>query len=115
MGFFTSNEERNTPMARRRHLTNMRLITLLAGGYILYEGIKQVINSKGTTPVWFYVYLVLFAVAIVFAFLLNEKRIKAIDKLIAEQEEEAAHAAKEAGTEEPGDLDEYNDLDDPNK
>ncbi len=105
MGFFTPNENGNTPAARRRHLINMRLLAILAGGYILYEGIKQVINNQGDTPAWFYVYLVAFTIAIILAILLNERRLKAVDKLIAEEAEEAAREAAAAGIEEPNDLD----------
>lgn len=105
MGFFTSNQQNNTPAARRKHLSNMRIIIIVAGGYILYEGISSIMSTPGT-PAWFYIYLVLFTAAIVFALVLNEKRIKEIDRRIAEDE---AKAAKEI----THDDDEPNDLDEP--
>lgn len=106
MGFLTPNPQNNTPAARRRHLANMRLIIALAGGYILYDGISGIVADQAGTPTWFYFYLVAFAAAIVFAFILNERRIKAIDREVAEAE---AKAAREGGQ----DNDEPSDLDDP--
>lgn len=108
MGFLTSNQQNNTPAARRRHLSNMRFIIVVAGVYILYEGISQIVKNTAETPVWFYVYLVLFAAAIVFALILNEKRIRVLDQKIAEEE------AKEA-KEKPAEEEEPNDLDEPRR
>jgi len=115
MGFFSPNPQNNTPTARRRHLANMRLIIVLAGGYILYDGIRNVINDRAGTPTWFYFYLVAFAAAIVFAFILNERRIKAIDRQIAEAEAKEAQEAQAGtqGRDETDEDDEPNDLDDP--
>jgi hypothetical protein len=82
MGFFQSNRP-NDPVSRRRSLSNMRLIIVLATGYILYDGIR-LIREQESTPTFFYIYLVLFTIAMVASFFVNAKRIKDLDKRIAE-------------------------------
>jgi len=81
MGLFQTNRS-NDPASQRKRLGNMRVIIVLATAYILYDGIK-LIREQESTPIFFYIYLVVFALAMVFSFFLNAKRIKQVDELIA--------------------------------
>lgn len=82
-------------LAKRKRLSNMRIIIVAAGAYIIYDGIR-LIRTQETTPPFFYVFLVLFTGFMIFAFWLNFKRIQAADKEIAEEQAKEAQEAREA-------------------
>jgi len=80
-------------LTQRKRLTNMRIIVPAVSAYMLYNGIDTIRRSE-STPAYFYVFLVVFFGFMIFAFFLNQKRIRVIDVKIAEEE---AREAQEAG------------------
>jgi hypothetical protein len=84
---------KETLLTQRKRLTNMRIIVPAVSAYMLYNGIDTIRRSE-STPAYFYVFLVVFFGFMIFAFFLNQKRIRDIDIRIAEEE---AREAQEAG------------------
>lgn len=81
-------------LAKRKRLGNMRIIIIIAGAYILYDGIR-LIRTQETTPPIFYFFLVLFTVFMAFAFYMNSRQIKAADKDIVEEQAKEAQDKSE--------------------
>ena len=74
----TSTDRIEFLTARRKRFRNLRFFIPVVGLYILYDGIRTIIN-EGTAPAFFYVFLVFFAGLMIFAFFLNEKRLRGVE------------------------------------
>jgi len=98
----------NDLYTQRRHQGNMRYIIGLAGGYILYDGIR-LIRSQETTPTFFYVYLVVFTVFMIAAFILNMKRLQETDRKIAEEQARKALEESQQGTDDQSEANDWPD------
>ena len=75
--------------ARRKRFRNLRFIIPIVGLYILYDGVRTIIN-EGTAPAFFYVFLAAFAGLMIFAFFQNERRIRDVESELARLEAQEA-------------------------
>jgi len=89
---------------RRKRFRNLRFIIPIVGLYILYDGIRTIIN-EGEAPAFFYVFLAAFAGLMIFAFFLNEKRIRDVESELSRLEvREAAEGLVDLEESDPDDI-----------
>ncbi len=75
--------------ARRKRFRNLRFIIPVACGYILYDGFRT-INKEASAPPYFLIFMAVFAVLMVVAFIVNEKRLKSVEAELNRLETESA-------------------------